>query len=540
MGSINLFKIEDAKKEEFLQILNLKFNRQKTISIENDSKEYGFTLYLPKKENTVELSWNWLLTLFDTNNITTKSRPKAILLVEEIIEDLTFAVTYGASYFLTDKYCDKDFGFNFARRIPFREVKTTTLTTPNSNRNKMVNTYINYNEIEFDSGESYAKLKAIADLPESFSLFKPTLEIGSSIKFTTDEDSLERLANIIKFAVETIKNEKEKYKIPVFSKVNDAEYRDLLDNKMRTNIKSNSEIVVSELDVIGATEIFNHNDSEYIIKKGRKEKRIFSLNADVLKEFCVENSLVYSEVLLDINVQILVDGQTVSTKKVMDIIDYTDDEERCLLSNGKWYHFNDDYITYLESSIAELDAYYNPKYDFSKQMVDDYIDLVFSIEKDNEEYKDKKDESIKSSLSKKYYSERVFNLLMERDYGFKNYDRKYRWFGGHEIEIMDLYKDNRMFAVKIGNSSAKLCFAIDQSINSMKMYKHKTMSDLPEIDTVGIWLILDRKNHIEDEEGKPDINNLEMLMLKNRLDQWKKEVRLMGYKPIVYVNYFIK
>jgi hypothetical protein len=95
-------------------------------------------------------------------------------------------------------------------------------------------------------------------------------------------------------------------------------------------------------------------------------------------------------------------------------------------------------------------------------MVDDYIDLVFSIEKDNEEYKDKKDESIKSSLSKKYYSERVFNLLMERDYGFKNYDRKYRWFGGHEIEIMDLYKDNRMFAVKIGNSSAKLCFAIDQ------------------------------------------------------------------------------
>ncbi len=29
MGSINLFKIEDAKKEEFLQILNLKFNRQK-------------------------------------------------------------------------------------------------------------------------------------------------------------------------------------------------------------------------------------------------------------------------------------------------------------------------------------------------------------------------------------------------------------------------------------------------------------------------------------------------------------------------------
>lgn len=82
----------------------------------------------------VELPWNWLLALFDKNNILTKTRPKAVLLVEETVEDLTFAVTYGASYFLIDKYCDKDFGFNFARRIPFRQVKATTLTTPNSNR----------------------------------------------------------------------------------------------------------------------------------------------------------------------------------------------------------------------------------------------------------------------------------------------------------------------------------------------------------------------------------------------------------------------
>ena len=39
---------------------------------------------------------------------------------------------------------------------------------------------------------------------------------------------------------------------------------------------------------------------------------------------------------------------------------------------------------------------------------------------------------------------------------------------------------------------------------------------------------------------KPDINRLDMLMLKNRLDQWKKEVRLQGYTPIIYVNYRTK
>lgn len=43
--------------------------------------------------------------------------------------------------------------------------------------------------------------------------------------------------------------------------------------------------------------------------------------------------------------------------------------------------------------------------------------------------------------------------------------------------------------------------------------------------------------HIEDENGKPDLNRLKMLMLKNRLDQWKKEVRVQGYKPLIYINY---
>ena len=42
---------------------------------------------------------------------------------------------------------------------------------------------------------------------------------------------------------------------------------------------------------------------------------------------------------------------------------------------------------------------------------------------------------------------------------------------------------------------------------------------------------------IEDANGKPDLSRLKMLMLKNRLDQWKKEVRLMAIRPLIYINY---
>lgn len=94
-----------------------------------------------------------------------------------------------------------------------------------------------------------------------------------------------------------------------------------------------------------------------------------------------------------------------------------------------------------------------------------------------------------------------------------------------------------MCAVKIGNTSAKLCYAVDQSLTALKLYKHNQLPGMPSINTVVLWFVLERQGHIEDADGKPDLNRLDMLMLRNRLDQWKKEVRLQGYRPLVYINY---
>ena len=40
------------------------------------------------------------------------------------------------AHFNVDKYCDTEFAFDFARRIKFEQVKTTTLTSPNSKKIK--------------------------------------------------------------------------------------------------------------------------------------------------------------------------------------------------------------------------------------------------------------------------------------------------------------------------------------------------------------------------------------------------------------------
>lgn len=111
--------------------------------------------------------------------------------------------------------------------------------------------------------------------------------------------------------------------------------------------------------------------------------------------------------------------------------------------------------------------------------------------------------------------------------------------GNAKYEMMDLYKDGMMCAVKIGASSSKLCYVIDQSISSLKLLKKEKKSDMqsPEITKVVLWLILETKSHIEDENGIPQLSKLRMLMFKNRLNEWKREVRNRGLEPEIFINY---
>ena len=539
MSSINLYKIDNSKVDVFSRELSSKMRRTKTIiinkEIDDENVEYGFTLYSSRQKPQKELKWNWLLELFDEDGICVNASPSAVLLVEKS-EETVYAITFGHSFFLVDKYAEKDFGFSFARKIHFDEIKTTTLTTPNSRRNKMVSTYVNYDELEFDSGESFAKLKAKATLGDDFSLFKPSLEIGTSIRLITEDDTLERIIDIVNYIENIISTEEDKYKIPVFMKIKDQEQIARLNERMENSVSDNPNISISELDIIGATEVFNRNDSEFVLKYKRKEKHVVSLSNDELRTFCDENDFDFGETVLDIMVCSLIDGNPVGHSLVRDLIDYTDDEERCLLSKGIWHQYNDDYLNYLRDSINEIKAEYHPEYDFNDTIHNNFVATYLDEARNDPDNAGKSDAEIIKSLKKTYYAERVFNMLMERDHSFENFDREENSVCGAKIEIMDLYKDKTMYAVKIGNSSAKLCYAIDQSISSLKLYKHKLLEGMPEIDTVAIWLVLERRNHIEDN-GVPDINALDMLMLKNRLDHWKKEVRLQGFKPQIYINY---
>lgn len=527
---------------------------KKTISktrIVNET-EYTFeaTLYLEAPQQSKEvISWNWILTEWNEKTFKTYKAPKAVLLIEETVGvgKQTYAVTFGSSFFRIDKFCDRDFGFNFARRMEYTNVKTTTLTAPNLKRNKTVNTYINYNDLDFNSGESFSKLKVNAKIEEDFNLFKPAMEIGNSIRFNIENETIDGILDVILYVEDILRIpfEEAKYKIPLFQLVKDDNLLDTLNQNVdqllvNTLVEGQETDMFSipELQIVGASEVFNHNDDEFELKYLRSDpKKITHLTESTIKIFCEENSINSIEKIDKIQLVRYKDGESVAKLRLKDIIEYTNDDHKCILCGGKWYMFNQDYLTYLNDSIKEIKTNYNESYDFLNAEHNQFLDQQYNIEKDNAEYDGKSQDSINLSIKKKYYAERWFNMKRELDGGFTNHDREGTTAG---FEKMDLYEieTKTMFAVKKGKASSDLCYAVDQSLTALKKLKHGEITDMPSISKVGLWFILERAGHLPtDENNKVDLTALDMLMLKNRIDQWKKEVRLAGYKPIIYINY---
>lgn len=561
VGQINIYKITENKKAELLRELTEKLEEKGTLRVERElvsgklealhggesNKKvkpellkdfFDFSLYTSRTPREKDISWNWLLNEFNQEVKTTLPNPKAVLLIRH--NDEFYGITFGFAYFLVDKYCDRNFAFNFARKLKYKEVKTTALTTPNSQRNKSINTYVNYNNFEFDSGESFTKIKAAVQLPKDFSIFKESIEVGNSIKFNMGQNSLETIVDLILFIEEVLVNYPDQVKIPVFSKIVEEDLIDKLERKLHTAIKEETYTVnFSEIDIIGTNETFNHNDSTYKISCKNRQKMIEMLTQEELQKFAEEKQFILNDIILDLKVVSFQNGDSVRTDKIKDLIDYTDDEERCLLSKGQWFKFNDDYLNYLADSINEIEVIYDPEYDFYKSEHKKFIERKFDLEKGEDRYRGLEDDEIKKKLKNKYYSEKYYNINLQEKYGFENYDRDFSRVGTATVEELDTYKDETIFAVKIGNSSGKLSYVVDQSLQTLKIYKHKLSNSEIEldIDNIGLWIILDRKTQLPLVSGKPDLNHLDMLILKNKIDHWKKEVRLSGYKPVIRINY---
>ena len=120
---------------------------------------------------------------------------------------------------------------------------------------------------------------------------------------------------------------------------------------------------------------------------------------------------------------------------------------------------------------------------------------------------------------------------------YENGDRSLVKIDGSKIEVDDLYKDNTIYAVKIGNSSSKLCYVVDQIDLAMRLIKSNEIQYAHDVKTIALVLIIDKHDNYPESDGLFDITNLKYIALKNTINNWQKQARLMCYTPRVIIGY---
>lgn len=546
MAVINVYKIlsdrQDTLKaylqEHYVVRGSKEINRcdlLDTSAGEKDEVNFSMFLYFGRGSKERKLSWNWILSAFDTEDITFSGTPKAVVLVE--VSNILYAITFGHSYFKIDQFSDKEWSFKFARRLNYSNVRTLAITNPNSRRNRSVNTYIDYESLDLGSGEALTKLKARISLPDGFRLFSETIEIGNSIRLTSKKATLENIADIICHIENIIENKKELVKIPYFKLVKDEGEINKLKEQMKTDIENDFMLIDFSEYQIHATRIVFNDNHEYELMFKDNKKKYDGVNHTTVKSFIEEFGLSERDDLLDIKIVVWIDGKSMYTTAIEKLIFYTNEGSNSLLSDGSWYIYNEDYLQYLNDSIAEIPIEYDENLNYSKASHEQFLKQKFQEEQGYDIYKKLKPDEIRKKIKQKYYKERYYNdWLVEQGQGFINFDRELQEIGKHKVEVMDIYRDNEMFAVKFGSTSSKLCYAVDQSLEAIRAYHRREVTTEAKIDNVYLWFVLERSD-LPLLNGRPDINKLNLLILKNRLDQWKKEIRLLGYRPIIKINY---
>lgn len=531
---INLYKlknIKDFKKELKKQkYIRHPINKEKLSEDEIDKiNDVDVALYFFKEINS-KIKWDWILNKFDIRVNTIKSRPKAILLIKKDVN--YYAISFGYSYALVGKYADMDWPLDFAERMNYYSIKSVGILAPNSVINKKIYNYFNYNNLDADIGEALTKINATLELDKtSLEYLSDYVVIGTSIKFRIKIHNLVSVLDVINY-VELIMLRESKNPIPKLRECKNKDVINQLDKILIKKIQKDIErddgkysINVSEFTVMGFDYIFfNSEYDDFVFGLGNSLDNFTELTTDNIYKFIKDKSFDDNN-LLNMNISMLSKDDEFKCN-LRDIILYTDDEY--IFNDGIWYEYNSLFFDYIHEYLEDIPVYHLDQYDFPNK---DDADEIFNEMKKNKD------------IGNIDYFEYKFNKYIEyTDDDFVCLDRKKDYIKNQSFEFTDLLDKNNhiIYAVKIGKYSNDLSYVIDQSLMGLKALDDGEVENYTkrDVEFVGLWLVFKRDvGYYKLENNKLDWEDMELLILKSSIADWKRQVLLTGRKPLININY---
>ena len=515
----NIFKLKN--KREFMdEILQKGFRRcGNTIT----SAEYALSLFC-KYDEEQKLNWEKIFYDFGETSIPKKSGVSSIIVCSSNEHD--FVITYGSSSFVTQKYSEKEFGFDFAKRIGLKEMKRKSSKAPHSNKNASITTYKNTKTILFDTGEN---ITSLSFTPEN-SFYGKRIDIGKSIKLNVDI-SLENISVLFNSILEdldkTILNN-----IPLLTKITNNEDIDRYYQTMYSSLQEEfnnfgnsniSQFTIDEFQVVGSSFYFEEEYNK-VFKLGRIEKNIEIHNIfdlfTVAREYEVDvQQVIEKGKFVYKNSQ----NEIIHFEYIKPFISYEIPNEQVSLYDGDWYFYNQDYMDLIMKELDTLEVIYDSTNNITKSQLNSIATA------------DYREQKINKLLASKYSG-----IVLDRENFIVKYEHEF-FDSSYKVEIADFIRDEEYISVKVGQASA-LAYCIDQCALSARLIQGRIIKleeiKLPYPKEYGVWFYLETNSIFVN--GKANIKKLGSIMLLSKLCDWSKLIKSFGKIPRVYVNKYEK
>ncbi len=412
-------------------------------------------------------------------------------------------LSYGKAHFQLRPYCNYDFGIEVAKRIANNaDTRLTAGRRFQGTKKKDIKSFLNNTPLDIESGESVDYIQA-GIIDELKSTFGQTGKFGASVMLTPNIDKTGIGAFLDAMEGELAKEAR--FPLPrtvaITEKDEIARFDRLLLDELESDLHA-TEFTHNSFDIYGVDFVFG-NEGTYSIKAPKKKSlEVEFLSVGDLKNYIRENNIDRKDIVA-IRVSYHSEDGPGFEKPLKETLDFIADSENVILSGGKWMHFNQDYLDFLDESLRAVEV--------------EETEEQFRVISDDEPTFNK--------------SEAV------RDAGYEVADKNFeilRTNAKTPIEAWDLKKGTTVYAVKFATAQ-KLSYVCDQAIEVLELKRNNVgAKKLQDFTRYCLWLGYRSKTPLG------EITDSGSIILKQKLEAFIRKAREVGVEPAIKISQKVK
>lgn len=461
----NIYCISPERAEDFRSFLeDRKFEEipLKPQSIRNPYG-YSFTLMFCDKDNRKGSPWVNLLSACTEWPLTQELKIYGAALIC-YREDSCFVVSYGNAHFYVSNYCDYNFGVAVAERlIDLEQVRAQQNISHGSKLSKVHMDYFGGTLLSYRGGEIPTYIRGTSLDCE---LWGATINCGTSAQFKWEETPTEigEKLNLLNQAIKSNSS----ISLPRLTHLDaeeDAEkitdlYRQLADaiEQYDGTAHDGNLINVPSFYMLGTRLIQNDSVCFKLSCNYKSAEYEGELSVKAIKDFVTQKCFSLQDVIQKINISIeYANDSWTNRKPISNYLEFITADNFCL-RNGKWCSFN---IAYLERIFqdARRISFTNHSQGNLALSKDDVV--VFAKAEGIFE------ENPKRQPYETYYNQNISRLIGATCLHPQTSPVDAQQSGRYRYEVCDLFKDQTLYFVKIGQPN-DFAYAIDQAMLTLE------------------------------------------------------------------------